>query len=231
MDRMSSGANSLRKTDRPPTLGVGITDCGDGSFCCDLNNSTCCQNGQGVFLDGNGQVKLQSSPSPPPSSLTSSTTTAATPLSKTTSHPTTLITVISPSPTSRSSSGGRVGLSGITNSSITTGSLDTAQTIGIGIGIPLGVMIVGALGVMLYFQQKRLRILEEATRRASTTMGGWSETVEQNESNEKNEKILGWLSAMLVMENASSRASACQPPLPELPIRSPQLQPPVELPG
>jgi hypothetical protein len=87
-------------------------------------------------------------------------------------------------------------------------------------------MIIGALGVMLYFQQKRLRLLEEATKRASTAMGGWSE---MNENHEKNEKVLGWLSAMLMMENASGRTSQCQPALPELPIRIPHQ--PAELPG
>ncbi|KAI9780164.1 MAG: hypothetical protein M1839_007001 [Geoglossum umbratile] len=53
-------------------------------------------------------------------------------------------------------------------------------------------MVVSALGVLLYFQQKRLRILEEAAKkRVSTTMGRWSGV---------EDKVAGWLFGMKMSE-------------------------------
>ena len=81
-------------------------------------------------------------------------------------------------------------------------------------------MIVSALGVLLYYQQKRLRILEEATKRASIAMVEWPGV---------DEKVAGWLSGMKMSERRGSRASRDPKLLPELPSRCPQ--PLVELPG
>jgi hypothetical protein len=171
------------KIDRPPILGIGLTECGDGSFCCDLNNQTCCDSGQGVFLDSDGDVKPRNSSSPSMTTLVKVTTTSS-------SHITTA------------------------SAPVTTSGLSTGQTIGIGIGVPLGIMVISALGVLLYYQQKRLRILEAAAKGASTTaVGEWSGV---------EEKAAGWLSRMRLSEFRSSRTSRNLKALPELPIRCPQ---------
>ncbi|KAH0543121.1 hypothetical protein FGG08_002547 [Glutinoglossum americanum] len=171
-----------------------------------------------AFLDNDGHIKLQT---PLNSSLTNSATAPSS---------TALETAASPSPTtlirttsSRSTtSSAKTAISATTLT--TTGALSTGQTIGISIGIPFGVMTIGALGILMYYQQKRLRILEQATRGTPTAMGGgWSG---RGESSEKNENVLGWLGGALAGESRRSRGRQT---LSELPIRIPQV--PVELPG
>ena len=175
------------KLDRPPILGIGLTECGDGSFCCDLNNQTCCDSGQGVFLNSNGDVTPRNSASP----LSASSRTTL--VKVTTSSSSHLTTTLAPA---------------------TASGLSAGQTIGIGIGVPLGIMVISALGVLLYYQQKRLRILEAAAGGAPTTaLGEWLGS---------EEKAAGWLSRMKMGEFRSSRTSRNLKVLPELPSRCPR---------
>ena len=100
-----------------------LTFCPDQSICCGIDNTTCCRDGHGVWIQ-EGQVILT-----PPSSYTSTLP----------SHQSTTTATASPE-----------------TSSSTPSSLMRSSKIGLGIGLPIGALIIGLL-MYLYIRERRRR--------------------------------------------------------------------------
>ncbi|RFU32878.1 hypothetical protein B7463_g3474, partial [Scytalidium lignicola] len=121
-----------------------VTLCPDGKYCCN-DQPNCCESGSGVFLDGVGDI-VSSRPSSTPSTATVSSSTSSTSL-----PPSTAATTTSPQGAANTSSA---------DSSSTSSGLSTGAKIGVGVSIPLGVILISALGVVIWLQQRRIKMVE-----------------------------------------------------------------------
>lgn len=111
-----------------------VRQCSDGSWCCynldtSDDGSRCCAAGQGTFLDSEGQVI---------NGAVSSTSTASVARSTSSRAPVSLSTSAAPSLTGGSDSG-----------------LATGAEIGLGVGIGFGVLLLVAVGVIIWLLRRR----------------------------------------------------------------------------
>ena len=134
--------------ERAGTIGVGITPCPDGSYCCNYGNTTCCDMKRGVFLDDKGNI-IGGPSSSLASLLTTLTTTTSATTSATTSLTATSTRTLSPP----------------------EGGLTTGAKIGIGVGVPIGLALVGISGAIVYYLRKHLRLYQAARPTGSSIEG------------------------------------------------------------
>lgn len=115
-----------------------VTQCPDGSWCChqlaNVNSTTCCDQGEGTFLNARGEVidePVSSSSSIPVSTVPIATSTSA---SSTASA--------SSTPTSQPSD---------------DGGLSTGAKIGVGVGVGVGVILLIGVAIVAGLMMKRSR--------------------------------------------------------------------------
>jgi hypothetical protein len=127
----------VEQEDGDPTQNVAVTDCGDGTWCCQGNNTQCCEEKKGVSIAATIGVSSTSAPTSSFSSSTASTT-------STTSMTSTAASMATSTNTdaSATSQPEQVGLSG-------------GAKIGIAVTVPLVVIsISGAIGFWIRHRKK-----------------------------------------------------------------------------
>lgn len=138
-----------------------VTQCRDGSWCCHtvftVNSTTCCDQGQGTFLDGRGEV------TDPPSSSSSSIPVSTVPAQTSTSSSST-------SSSSSASASASASPQDQSNDEEEDG-LSTGAKIGIGVGVGVGVLAVAGLALAWFFM-KRSRRAHHANTLDQTQGGG-----------------------------------------------------------
>ncbi|KAH6997569.1 hypothetical protein BKA56DRAFT_565619 [Ilyonectria sp. MPI-CAGE-AT-0026] len=146
-----------------------VNACSDGSLCCD-DDSHCCDNGNGIFLDNDGQV-ADSAPSTTYSygpertaatfrtkeETTTSSTTVAT-------SSTTVATSSTVATTSASESTTTASVATSTSSSAAEESSSAGDTnntsslaIGLGVGIPVAAVAAGLLGAWFWWRNRKVK--------------------------------------------------------------------------
>ena len=126
-------------TDTQTGLLPRVSNCTDGSFCCD-DDAECCADRRGIFLNGDGVIAS--------SDIGLLPTSTSSKIMSATAGPTTMAPSASTSATQAPSGSS-------TNQSTSTSGLSTGAKAGLGVGIALAVLIV--LGVVLYYCQSRRR--------------------------------------------------------------------------
>ncbi len=130
-----------------------VTPCADGSLCCN-NDPGCCSNGRGVFLDENGNKvnarATAATTSYPPLgtgtgrfTLTPSTSTTSTTSSTSTTETVAGTSGSGPGTTAPVEDGAVVGGGSARGD-------DMGMKIGLGVGIPVGVLAVAGMGFLLF---------------------------------------------------------------------------------
>jgi hypothetical protein len=134
-----------KSTDETTSFFPRVTVCADGSYCCD-KFPNCCQAGEGVFLNDVGQTVA----SPPATVSQSSSTSSLSSLSPTTSTTTFIPTTGSQTPTAISAP------SSASNSTYTpSAAAGKTSKVGLGVGIPLGILVLGGLAAIIIAQRRR----------------------------------------------------------------------------
>lgn len=108
----------------------------DGKYCCD-NDESCCAKGKGVVLNGLGNVVGKAEPGSGSTSMDPSPSTTSSKIPTAVSETTTPFqSTASPEPTA-------------------AGGLATGAKIGIGVGVPVGVLAAAGLAAFLWFRRRR----------------------------------------------------------------------------
>lgn len=118
---------------------IGITTCGDGSYCCGFNNTNCCNSLQGFWISMGQVYPYTASP------FTAVSTSASQPTTSTTTSP----------------------LSTATNSSNSKNSTKLALGVGLGIGIPIVILLL--ITVALLLKQRNRNSMTTATNMSYPT--------------------------------------------------------------
>ncbi|KAJ8114237.1 hypothetical protein OPT61_g3832 [Boeremia exigua] len=121
-----------------------VRTCSDGSYCCD-NDSACCAQKRGVFLDGFGRIAS--------STTSESSSTSSTPTSSEISSTT---TTVNPSTTDASATDPPTGTPINTSPSSESGLSQGAKA-GLGVGISVGVLAIVAVACLLWRRRRRAK--------------------------------------------------------------------------
>ncbi|KFY19016.1 hypothetical protein V493_08194 [Pseudogymnoascus sp. VKM F-4281 (FW-2241)] len=116
----------------------------DGKYCCD-NDESCCAKGKGVVLNGLGNVVGKAEPDPSSTSMDPSQISTTDPSPSTTSPiiPTAVSETTAPFQSTTSPE------------PTAAGGLATGAKIGIGVGVPVGVLAAAGLAAFLWFRRRR----------------------------------------------------------------------------
>ncbi|KAL8830176.1 MAG: hypothetical protein Q9170_005862 [Blastenia crenularia] len=134
--------------------GTILTQCDDGSYCCGLDQTACCDDGQGVTINhSNGQIAISGQITKSVAAATSAPSSSATDSTSNTRASTTISSAAAggvatsptlPSPTATSSDS----------------SLSGGAKAGIAIGAVAGVALVGGLLYLLFRERRKRRALQ-----------------------------------------------------------------------
>lgn len=134
----------MRVDGSDPITDVTVTSCPDGSFCYGTNNNLCCLQGQGFFVNAEGEATTNNPASVTSSSSTSTSTssTASSSSSPTTSIQTAASSTASPTSTPIASG---------------SGGLSTGAQAGIGAGVGVAALIAIAIGAWFFLRRRKNR--------------------------------------------------------------------------
>jgi len=146
-----------------PTTNVALTDCGDGSWCCQGGNTTCCQEGLGIKIAATIGISSTSTAALSTQS-TQSVSSGSTAGSSTTNAPTSIPT---------SPDAGTSTTTPATSPSPQSGGLDTGVKIGITLSAVLAVILIAA-AIGFWVHRKRRRYYS-----VRTTSNPWDLTARE----------------------------------------------------
>ncbi|KAH7022546.1 hypothetical protein EDB80DRAFT_674168 [Ilyonectria destructans] len=138
-----------------------VNACSDGSLCCD-DDSHCCDNGNGIFLDNDGQI-ADSAPSTTYSYGPERTAATFRTKQETTTSSTTVVTSSTVATTSVSGSTTTTSVATSTSSSAeesnSTGDTNNTSSlaIGLGVGIPVACVAAGLLGAWFWWRNRKVK--------------------------------------------------------------------------
>jgi len=158
-------SSNSQMTDETTGFLPRVTVCADGSYCCDAIPN-CCESDQGVFLDAVGAITT--------GPLSSSSTTLPALSSKTTTESSSssiTANIVTPATSPGANSSQLSAAQSISPSSSRSG-LSTGAKIGMGIGIPLILIILGGLVAMICIQRRRLKLAKVSERNTSLNVAG-----------------------------------------------------------
>ncbi|KFY15100.1 hypothetical protein V492_02228 [Pseudogymnoascus sp. VKM F-4246] len=124
-----------------------VTICDDGKYCCN-NDPDCCDEGRGAVLNGKGNIVKSTTTDQPPSTMETSTK----PPSSTSD---TTTTTSSTPPTAAAES---TGSTNPADSAAAKEAVASGTKIGLGVGIPVGVLAIAGLGAFLWFKRRGKRV-------------------------------------------------------------------------